>query len=159
MVQKTDDGVPEVFHDAKEPAVYVNQWRFRSTNNVVHNSNFFFNNGSLDGDELLSQMIHVVCGYKKMGATINGLLCDPGGSNRGLFKLLRDRDMFVLAGTDQIPSNHLTFVNPYDPTRRIAFYNCATHNIKNYRNAAKVSHFQNGERTSLVGGHGSRIQS
>ena len=54
--------------------------------------------------------------------------------------------MHVLVGTDRIPSNHLTFVNPYDPTRRIAFYNCATHNIKNYRNAAKASHFQNGKR-------------
>ena len=54
--------------------------------------------------------------------------------------------MHVLVGTDRIPSNHLTFVNPYDPTRRIAFYNCATHNIKNYRNAAKASIFQNGKR-------------
>lgn len=54
--------------------------------------------------------------------------------------------MHVLAGTDRKPSNYLTFVNPYDPTRRIAFYNCSTHNLKNYCNAAKARYFQNGKR-------------
>jgi hypothetical protein len=86
MVENGDDGIPEEFHHVKAPAVYVNQWRFRSSKNIVHNSNFFFNCGSLDGNELLSQMIHVVCGYEKIGEKIFGLLCDAGGSNRGLFK-------------------------------------------------------------------------
>jgi hypothetical protein len=148
MVQNGDDGVPEEFHDVKAPAVYVNQWRFRLSKNVVHNSNFFFNCGSLDGNELLSQMIHVVCGYEKIGIKIFGLLYDAGGSNRGLFKLLRDGVMHVLTGTEQIPSDYLTFVNPYDPSRRIAFFNCSTHNLKISETLLKIATFRT-ERASL----------
>ena len=37
----------------EEPALYVNQWRFRDCYNNTHNAEFFFNNGSLTGDELL----------------------------------------------------------------------------------------------------------
>ena len=46
MIENGDDGTDE-FHDMNSPAVYVNQWRFRSIYNVIHNSNFFFNSGSL----------------------------------------------------------------------------------------------------------------
>jgi hypothetical protein len=79
MVQHSDDGTEE-FYDTSAPAVYVNQWRFRSVYNVIHNSNFYFNCGSLDGNELLSQMIHVDCGYEKIGVRIYGIVCDAGGS-------------------------------------------------------------------------------
>jgi hypothetical protein len=72
MVQNGDEGTEE-FLDLSVPAVYVNQWRFRSVYNVIHNSNFFFNCISLDGNELLSQMIHVVCGYEKIGVKSYGL--------------------------------------------------------------------------------------
>ena len=51
----------------KKATVYANQWRFRSTNNLVHNADFFFNNGSLDGNELIRQMIQVVVSYEFIG--------------------------------------------------------------------------------------------
>jgi hypothetical protein len=142
MVQNRDNGVPEEFHDVKAPAVHVNQWRFCSSENVVHDSNFFFNCGSLDGNELLIQMIHAVCGYEKIGAKTFGLLCDAGGSNRGLFKLPQDGAMHVLTGTDQIPSDCLTFVDPCNPPRRIAFSNCSTHNLKKYETLSKTANFR-----------------
>jgi hypothetical protein len=145
MVQNSDDGTEE-FYDTSAPAVYVNQWRFRSVYNVTHNSNFFFNCGSLDGKELLSQMIHVVCGYEKIGVKIYGIVCDAGGSNRGLFKLLREGLKPVLAGVERVAPEHLMFKNPHDPSRRIAIFNCSTHNLKNVRNALLESDFPSGKR-------------
>jgi hypothetical protein len=49
MLNADESKVPQEFNDLSAPAVYVNQWRFRSIYNVIHNSNFFFNCGSLDG--------------------------------------------------------------------------------------------------------------
>jgi hypothetical protein len=145
MVQNADDGMEE-FHDLSSPAVYVNQWRFRSIKNVIHNSNFFFNSGSLDGNELLSQMTHVVCGYEKIGVKIYGIVCDAGGSNRGLFKLLRDGLKLVLFGVERVAPGYVKFINPYDPSRDIAIFNCSTHNLKNMRNALLESDFPSGKR-------------
>jgi hypothetical protein len=145
MVKNGDSGTEE-FHDLSAPAVYVNQWRFRSVYNVIHNSNFFFNCGSLDGNELLSQMIHVVCGYEMIGVKIYGLVCDAGGSNRGLFKLLREGLKLELVGVDRVAPGYVTFINPYDPSRTIALFNCSTHNVKNVRNALLESDSPKGKR-------------
>jgi hypothetical protein len=82
MVQNGDNRMEE-FYDLSSPAVYVNQWRFLSIYNVIRNSNFFFNSGSLNGNKLLSQMMHAI--YEKIGVKIYGIVCDAGGSNRGLF--------------------------------------------------------------------------
>jgi hypothetical protein len=68
------------------------------------------------------------------------------GVNRGLFKLLRDGVKPVLAGVKRVATEHLTFKNPYDPSRAIAFFNCSTHNLKNVRNALLESDFPRGKR-------------
>ena len=41
------------------PAQYVNQWRFRTIHGITHNVEFFFNNSSPTGDEMLEQVMHV----------------------------------------------------------------------------------------------------
>jgi hypothetical protein len=79
-------------------------------------------------------MIHVVCGYEMIGIKIYGLVCDASGSNRGWFKLLREGLKLVLVGVEHVAPGYLTFINPYDPSRRIALFNCSTHNVKNVRN-------------------------
>ena len=150
MIQNGGDGTDE-FYDTSSPAVYVNQWRFRSIVNVIHNSTFFFNSGSLDGNELLSQMMHVVCGYEKIGVKIYGIVCDAGGSNRGLFKLLRDGLKLVLVGVERVTPGYVKFKNPFDPTRQIAFFNCSTHNLKNMRNALLDSDFRGKRNFQLDG--------
>ena len=55
---------------SKKATVYANQWRFRSTLNLVHNADFFFNSGSLDGNELIRQMIQVIVSYEFIGVKI-----------------------------------------------------------------------------------------
>ena len=44
----------------KQLAVYANQWRFRSTRGLTHNSNYYYNTGGLDGNMILSQFIDVI---------------------------------------------------------------------------------------------------
>jgi len=41
------------FENKNSNAKKVNQWRFRSIKGVIHNAEYFFNSGSLAGDELL----------------------------------------------------------------------------------------------------------
>jgi hypothetical protein len=120
------------------PAVYVNQWRFRFAYGVLHNAKFFFNDGSLDGDELLDQLIPVLLSYDLVGAKVIGIVSDAGGNNAGLIKLLR-------AGTrpnlqlEQVEPNLVTFVNPFDLSRRVAIWLCSTHNLKSMRNKLLAS--------------------
>ena len=39
--------------NGEQLSVYANQWRLRSTKGLIHNSDFYFNKGSLDGNELV----------------------------------------------------------------------------------------------------------
>ena len=71
--------------DVKEHAVYANQWRFRSCRNEIHTAEYFFNNGNLDADEILRQLIHVTTNYENVSIQIHGVCSDAGGSNEGLF--------------------------------------------------------------------------
>jgi hypothetical protein len=91
-------------------------------------------------------MMHVVCGYEKTGVKIYGVACDAGGSNRGLFKLLRKGLKLDLVGVERVAPGYLKFINPCDPTREIAIFNCSTHNLKNVRNALLESDLPSGKR-------------
>ena len=71
------------------PASYVNLWRLRTTKNVTHSAEFFFNAGSLTGDELIRQFMRVLGHYELVGVKIIGLLCDAAGQNERMFTLLR----------------------------------------------------------------------
>ena len=46
-------GINKKHKNGEVLSVYANQWRFRSTKGLVHNSDFYFNNGSLCGNELV----------------------------------------------------------------------------------------------------------
>jgi hypothetical protein len=116
----------------KQPVVYANQWRFRSVFNKTHNSEFFFNSGSLSSSELLRQLNHVVTCYELSGVKILGLVLDAGEPNAGLLKLLRNGERVE----GSWPSESCLFsVNPMDPDRRIYHFHCSTHNQKSMRNS------------------------
>ena len=55
---------------SKQVAVYANQWRFRSTRGTTHNSNYYYNTGSLDGNTILSQFIDVLTSYELLGVQV-----------------------------------------------------------------------------------------
>ncbi len=117
----------------------VNQYRFCSANNHTHTGEFFFNNGSLSGDELLYQVKQVIFGYEMIGVRILGLVSDGGGNNARLFKLLRGGND-PAEGCSWLPEEHMSFPNPADPSRRIAMFHCTTHGLKNLQNALFASY-------------------
>jgi len=71
------------------PATSVNLFRGRNIYNNAFNAEFYFNNGSLTGDELLGQMLHALCGFEVVGLIVIAGLGDTGGSNYSLFQTLR----------------------------------------------------------------------
>ena len=120
--------------DSDYQPVMANQWRFRSVFNEHYTSEFFFNNGSLDSDEMMRQLLQVLTNYESIGVAIHGVCCDGGGANEGLFGMFRENksinDRQIILGKDDV-----AMVNPYDPTRVVWFWNCQVHNLKNCRNA------------------------
>jgi hypothetical protein len=138
MIQDEEKEFDEMFQEKYAPAIYVNQWHFRSTYNVCHNAEFFFNTGSLDGNDMLHQLIHVILSYELIGVKILGLVSDAGGNNAGLIRLLRSGQRF----SNNHPETNaalMSFSNPFDPSRRIAIWLCSTHNLKSIRNQLLAS--------------------
>jgi len=119
------------------PATHVNQWRYRSTDGRSYNCEFWFNYGSLTGDTLLRQFNQVVMHCESVGSIVLGMVCDAGGNNARLFKLLRGRE--VLNEGAWLDEEMVRTENPYDPTRYIYMYHCSTHDLKAMRNALFIS--------------------
>ena len=99
----SDEDLEEANEDDLSCSIHVNQFRFRSTDNVTSTGPFYFDNGSVSGDEMLRQMKEAVLGFELAGALIVGVAMDGGGENiRGI----------KLAGTPWFPSA------PHSPRRR-----------------------------------------
>jgi hypothetical protein len=104
--------------------------------------------------QVLSQMMHVVCGHEKTHVKIHEVVGNAGGSNQGLFEPLHDGLKLALVGVERVAPGHATFINPCDPSRTIAVFNCSTHNLKKVRNALLESNTCPEESTSC----GLRVQ-
>ena len=113
-----------------KPATYVNLWRLRTTKNVAYNCEFFFNNGSLTGDELLRQFLRVVGHCELIGVSILGLLNDAAGQNVKLVDLLTSsaNKTVNISATGYPGIDTVTFANHVHPTQLIAAYHCSSHN-------------------------------
>ena len=46
--------------DNRQLSAYANQWRFRSTRGIVHNSFYYFNKGSLTANEIAQQFMDIL---------------------------------------------------------------------------------------------------
>ena len=91
----------------------------------------FFNNGSLDGNELIRQMMLVVLSHEFIGVKIFGIVSDAGGGNTKMFKLLQGHNEIKGPWPD---AECLSFANPVDTRRSIYIWSCGTHNFKALRN-------------------------
>jgi len=116
-----------------EPAVYVNQYCYRSTAGRVYNVMFFFNSSSLTANIAIQQLHWVIMACEMAGSRVMGFICDGGGSGsmQRLFLYLRKEE--ELPEVSWLPIRFVRFRNPYDPTRWIYMFHCATHNLKNGR--------------------------
>ena len=117
--------------DGKQLSVYANQWRFRSTRGITHNSNFYFNKGSLDSNEITKQSIDVLSSYELMGIQIHGIVSDGGGGNEKFFRSIVENSTPV---EDWSSNKNISFINPIDVSRRIYVWSCGTHSLKAVRN-------------------------
>ena len=77
---------------------------------------FFYNKGSLDGNELIRQFIDVVCSYELMGVKIYGMVSDGGGGNTKFFNIISE---YQPLNGKWIDGKCLRTLNPIDPTRYI----------------------------------------
>jgi hypothetical protein len=109
----------------------VNKLRFHSIDNRTNTGEFFFNNSSLLGDDLLKQ---VILGYKIAGAQILGSGLDGTGINARLLKLIQNGKKFD-KGQSWLDKDQVSFANPAYPSHRVAVFHYTTHNLKGSRNA------------------------
>ena len=105
-----------------KPATYVNQWKFRSVYGRTFLLNFFFfNGGSLSGDELLRQLTHQVHGGVELaGAKVLGVCLDAGGGNSRLCSLLRGGQK--VGDAAWVSAELVTFASPACPSRSVAVF-------------------------------------
>ena len=117
--------------DNRQLSAYANQWRFRSTRGITHNSCYYFNKGSLTANDIAQQFMDVLTVYENVGVEIYGLVCDGGGSNESfLHSIVENFDLDV----DLPKEDSLSFINPLDIKRRIYIWSCGTHSQKALRN-------------------------
>eukprot|EP00536_Pseudo-nitzschia_multiseries_P000756 jgi/Psemu1/1698/gm1.1698_g len=72
-----------------EPATYANVFRAsRTARNQTFNVAYFINSGSLDGDYVLRQLLHVVAALECVGFKVMMQMLDAGGVNTSALALL-----------------------------------------------------------------------
>jgi len=123
--------------EESETATYVNQWKLRSVYGRTFLLSFFFNGGSLAGDELMRQLLHVSLMAELAGVRVLGLCLDAGGGNSSLASLLRGGE--GVGDCSWLSEELVTFASPADPSRKTAVFFCSTHNLKAQRNALASS--------------------
>jgi len=116
----------------EEPTVQVLQFCYRSTSGRMYNIMHFFNNGKLPANKILDCLFKVIMCCEAVGSKVFGLVCDAAGANSRLFKYLREKNKLPqdVAWLDE---DCVSFENPWDKTRLIYMFHCATHNCKNMR--------------------------
>ena len=114
----------------------MNQWKFRSVYGRTFLLNFFFNGGSLSGDELLRQLTHQVHPRRGRACRRQGPGGVPGcwrGQQSPLLPLERRakgrRRRLGFGGAGDVCEPCLS------KSRSVAVFFCATHGLKSQRNA------------------------
>ena len=108
-------------------AQYVNQWRFRTIYNKTFNCEYFYNAGSLNGEEILRQFLHVVrCLEFFVGAMIFGVVMDAGGSNARFMSLACKGEKEDICGY-RLTEKVVSLPNPCLPKHQLALCTCTTH--------------------------------
>ena len=98
---------------------------------MTHNSYYYYNTGSLDGNQIMGQFIDVISSYEMIGVEIIGLVSDGGGYIVKLFNTLFGRQDKHSKWT----LSDIVFVVVYmNHKRRIMYWYCSFHGLKALRN-------------------------
>ena len=91
---------------------------------------FWFNGGSLTGDTILNQFVHVVLSLETIKCRVLGIVSDAGGSNASFVVRLRNGKQLKKRWLEE---EDCFILNPFDKSRRIYFWFCITHLMKSMR--------------------------
>jgi len=139
-------------HEATDAKIAknINQWiATESGSNIVYILQYFPVSKACDGEELESQLLEVTNNCENINLNVYFIMCDGGGGNQALYKLLREKNLSKLKG--KIPKQmiwldeeSISFPHPFIPGRVIYFGHCMSHNCKSWRNSimSKAKDFQ-----------------
>lgn len=126
--------VKEFYDDEIHVAKKVNLFRMRSINGKADNLEYFMNNGSLTGDDLLKQLLRVILLCEVIGHHVAAIVADAGGANASIFNSLRTQQDDFANGLD-ITEEMVSFAHPFCAGKRIAIVPCTAHGQKALRNS------------------------
>ena len=118
----------------KEPAVQVNLWKYRSTDNTTLDCEFFYSGGNLNNADIRKQFLHVVTCLELINCRVFGFSSDGNSVNVTAMKMLSESASGIPEDMEWLDEHYISMVHPLDPTRRIYFWLCTTHQIKSMRN-------------------------
>ena len=137
-----------IWKKIRTPGIQVNQWRYPAVDGRSYNCEFWNNAGSLNVDGLLEQFKQVVMRRETVGSRVLSFVCDAGGNNARLMKLLREKIDIPEVGW--LPIEVVRTVNPFAPENRyIYLFHCSTHDLKAMRNALYTSLRKDGKKQFL----------
>ena len=117
--------------------IYCNQWLARNPFGTTLLGEFFYNEGNLDGNEIMRQFLQVTTSASLAGLETIGLVSDMGGSNDRFYKYLRDGK--IIQPANLWPTDHVVVKNPVNPNVNISTWGCSTHGLKNVRSQLEMS--------------------
>lgn len=80
----------------------------------------------------MRQFTHIVTGLEMSNFRVHGMVCDAGGANVRLYKLLR-KQADPGPTTGKLDDSIVAIPNPVDPNRHIWVYHCSAHVLKAVR--------------------------
>ena len=117
--------------------IYCNQWLARNPYGTTLVGEFFYNEGNLDGNEIMRQFLQVSTSAALANLTTVGLVSDMGGSNDRFYHYLRDGES--IPASLLWPTDHVTCLNPVNPDVNLHTWSCSTHGLKNVRSQMEMS--------------------
>ena len=115
-------------------ATKVNQWMYHSSDGLLFPCNFYFNDGRLNATDCFTQLTQTVQACEAINRHVVGLNLDAGGSNASLVSSIAISNK-IADDALILDDKHISFKHPLHPDKKIYFFFCATHGLKNLRNA------------------------
>jgi len=117
--------------------IYCNQWLARNPYGTTLVGEFFYNDGNLDGNEIMRQFLQVTTSAAIANLKTVGLVSDMGGSNDRFYHYLRDGES--IPASLLWPKDQVTCINPIEPNLNLHTWSCSTHGLKNVRSQMEMS--------------------
>ena len=117
------------YNEDRTAATYANVWRIRTYRNETWNVGYFYNDGYLDSDELLKQLLIILSSCEILNFHVKLQMSDSGGANARMIALLcKFANKKYINGPPSI--NNLQYVNPLEVNRSIWASLCSVHGLK-----------------------------